>query len=217
MSEQNASETSMIGSATEGTEPSPANPEAAPDPTPPTEGASPSTEGVETEGQGSEGNEGAPEAPAPITLEDLSLPEGVELAEEEAGEFLSLLNEGPEDPKERAQAFLDLHLSLLSKAADAYAGQWETTQADWQRQVRELPEIGGDRLEQTLGQIAKVLDRYGDQEVREILNVTGAGNHPAVVRFMHKIAKDLNESPPVRGGSAEGQPRDRASRMYGNN
>jgi hypothetical protein len=216
MSEKNDSETSMIGSATPEENNTPPAPQAAPDPAPSSHTAEP--EGGE-QASVAEAEGTSPEPAPTATFDDLTLPEGLEIPEETGTQFLELINNDMK-PQERAQAFLDLHHSLvqqtMQQTAEAYAEQWEQTQADWQRQVQELPGIGGDNLDASLGQIAKVLDRYGDQEAREALNVTGAGNHPALVRLFHAIAKDLNEKPPVRGAPATGSPQDRASRMFGN-
>ena len=154
---------------------------------------------------------------APLALGDLKLPEGMRLMDgdkplPEAEEFLSLLN-GAKVPKESAEALLGLHEKFLQSAADQYLARWETTQNEWKKGVESMPEFGGAALPATLQSIAKVVDRYGDAEVREAFAVTGAGNHPAVVRFIAKIARDLNEAPPVRGTSSPSAA-DRAARMY---
>lgn len=169
------------------TAPPPPNPEAVPDPTP------------------------AP-APAPLTFADLTLPEGLSLAEgdEDGVQFLTLAQSLG---KENAQAMLDLHSKFLQRASEEYLARWETTQTEWQDAVRALPEFGGDALPATLANIAKVLDRYGDAEVREAFALTGAGNHPAIVRLMAKIARDLNEAPPVRGDNAPPSS-SRSARMF---
>ena len=194
--------------------PAPA-PHAAPDPAPvpAAEGTPPSSlVGSVEPGADAGGQEGQP--PASVTLDDLTIPEGIQFEGEIADQFLTLINEPPESRAEFANALLDAHQQILQQTADTYASQWQATQEDWQNQVRQLPEIGGPNLDQSLGQIAQVLDRYGDQEVRDAFALTGAGNHPAMVRFLHAIAKDLNEAPPVAGQPAVGTPRDRASRMY---
>ena len=154
----------------------------------------------------------APAGPDPFSLSDLTIPEGLTL-EEGAPEVVQFLELTKGLGKEGAQTFLDLHANFLQRASESYLARWETTQTEWQEQVRALPEFGGDALPATLANIAKVLDRYGDAEVREAFAVTGAGNHPAMVRMMAKIARDLNEAPPVRGDNAPPSS-SRASRMY---
>lgn len=161
-------------------------------------------------------------APAfePLTLDKLALPEGLSLMDgdkplPEATELLELLN-GAKVPAEAATKLLALHDKFLQKAADDYLAVWEKTQAEWRKGVETMPEFGGAALPETLTQIAKVVDRYGDAEVREAFAVTGAGNHPAIVRFIAKIARDMNEAPPTRG-SKTSSVADRAGRMYPSN
>lgn len=199
-------QTSLISSATTETTPPPANPEAIPDPAPST---------VESEGQ-APGAEGPPAAePAPLALADLSLPEGFEMPEDVGASFLELVNSPPATRAEFGNALIAMHTSLLESVAGQYAQQWESTQEQWRTEVQNLPEIGGKNLDKSLSEIAKVIDRYGDKDARDALAMTGAGNHPALVRLFHKIAKDLNEAPPVQGTAATDAPKDRASRMFG--
>lgn len=192
----------------------PANPHAAPDPA--TAAQAPAGDSA-VEPEGTEGGaEGPPpSAPEPLTLDALTLPEGFEMPEATGTEFLDLLNNPPESRAELANRMIGLHTSLLESVAGEYAQQWESTQEEWRTQVRALPEIGGQNLDKSLSEIAKVIDRYGDKDARDALALTGAGNHPALVRLFHKIAKDLNEAPPVTGGPPTGASRDRASRMFG--
>lgn len=163
--------------------------------------------------------------PPPLVVGDLSAPEGMLLYAlddkgqpdttkplPEVSEFLTLANTKGMTKEETGQ-LLALHTKFLQSAASEYLGRWEKTQADWQTAVRALPEYGGANLPATLTSIAKTLDRYGDAKVREAFAVTGAGNHPDIVRFMAKLSKDLNETPPVRGDQNRGLA-DRATRMY---
>lgn len=163
----------------------------------------------------------APEASVaefvPLTFDTLAVPKGLQIKEgdkllPEAEQLLGILNEA-KMPPEKASALLALHEQFLQKAADQYLAVWEKTQTEWRKGVETLPEFGGAALPETLSQIAKIVDRYGDAEVREAFVITGAGNHPAVVRFMAKIAKDMNEAPPTKG-THQTQTADRASRMY---
>lgn len=200
--------TSLISSATTEATPPPAAPEAIPDPTP----ASPA---VEAEGA-APGAEGPPEAaPAPLALADLTLPEGFEMPEEVGSQFLQLVNSPPQSKAEFGNSLIALHTSLLQSVAGKYAQQWESTQEEWKTTIQNLPEIGGKNLNQSLSEIAKVIDRYGDAEARQALALTGAGNHPALFKLFYKIAKDLNEAPPIQGAAATDAPKDRASRMFG--
>ena len=157
--------------------------------------------------------EPAPEAP-PLTAEQLTLPEGVAPDPEALASFVEFAN-GAQLAPEQAQAALDLYHAQVSALQTQIAEQWETTQKEWADAARALPEIGGPNLDRTLSEVASVIDRYGSQDLRTALDVTGAGNHPAVVQFLHRIASVINERPPVSGQPTSTTPKSRAERLYG--
>lgn len=181
--------------------------------TPPAEGAAltdPPVEGTPP----TPAPEPAPDAPEPLTLEALTLPEGFEPDEEQLGSFLELANENGLNA-ESASKMLALHNTFMEQVSQDLTAQWTATQDEWREQVRALPEIGGANLDRSLGEIAKLLDRHGSTEARDAFRATGAGNHPAIVQFLYNVAKDSNEQPPVSGTPAPTETKDRASRMFG--
>lgn len=56
----------------------------------------------------------------------------------------------------------------------------------WLKQVKADPELGGRRLKRTL-ENAQYAMRYGTAKFRKLLDETGYGNHPEVVRFCARI------------------------------
>lgn len=166
--------------------------------------------------------EPAAEAAAPaesLAWTDLELPaELASVPEEQQTLFLGLLN-NPElasDRKAFAREALTVHNQLLENAAAEMAREFESTQAAWQDQVRALPEFAGDRFEPAFGEIAKLVNRYGDKDFREAMNLTGVGNHPAMARFLLKIAKDVNEAKPISGSPPVSARSTHTQRLYGN-
>jgi hypothetical protein len=138
-------------------------------------------------------------APEPLAWEALKLPEGFTVDDTTRDSFLETMNDVKLSPAERAQKLLDLQTSLMEKNAAASTEAWTTQQTAWQDEVRADKEIGGEKLAPVLGEISKVVDKYGSAELREVMNATGAGNNIHVVRFLHNIAKDLGEGGPVSG------------------
>jgi hypothetical protein len=104
----------------------------------------------------------------------------------------------------------------MESVATEMQAEWDRTQETWQNEVRALPEFSGGQLEPALGEVAKLVQRYGGVEARKAFDLTGAGNHPAIVQFLFKIAKDINEQEPVSGTAAPDPIASRAERMYGN-
>jgi len=154
-----------------------------------------------------------PTAPEPLTMESIKLPEGFTVDEEISNNFLEVMNDAKLTPGERAQKLIDLQAGLMAKAAEANYKAWSDMQTQWQDEVRADPEIGGEKLAPALGEISKLVDTYGSPELRQALDLTGAGNNPHVIKFLHKIAKDLGEGGPVLG--APSQSKDSlADRLY---
>lgn len=170
------------------------------------------------EGEGGKGV-AAPEPVAPLTREDLALPEGFEDAVlETRGEgeaavsvtaldrALEIMNNGELTAKERTQQLVELQTGLAKRAAEAAEAAWTGMQNQWRQEAQALPEIGGDRLPQTLASIKKGLEVVGvDKTFYEAMALTGAGNHPAVIRALHALTKNLSEGKPVSGDPPKGQ------------
>lgn len=47
--------------------------------------------------------------------------------------------------------------------------------------------------------VAKIVDKYGSDDFKQVMTLTGAGNNIHVVNFLHNIAKELVEAAPVIG------------------
>mgnify|MGYP007100043158 CR=1 FL=1 len=153
----------------------------------------------------------------PIDASALKFPEGFEKNDAVLGQFLEITN-GAKLPVETVQKLADLQANLVKEASEAGSKLWTETQAKWQDEVRADAEIGGQKLEENLSHVAKLIDRVsGDQApaVREAFAMTGAGNHPALVKFMVKVAKELSEPAPVAGAPGNVS-RDTASLLYPN-
>lgn len=158
-------------------------------------------------------------APAEFKLEDIALPDGMTIPEALAPKLTEVAKEAGLSAAQ-ISALAPIHAQIVQEVAEANIKAYQKTNEDWVAEVKADPKIGGDKLDATLASIGKVLDQYGTPELRQALAYTGAGNHPEVVRFMAKIASQLNEGTPTRPGSptgADGKPTGRgAQAMYPN-
>ena len=167
-------------------------------------GQAPAASAPSTEGQP------AAEVPA-LDAASLTLPEGFDFPDELRGEFATVLGDEKLGPQERAQAILDLYAkqagtfteALTAKMADEAATAYAAMQESWRTELRALPQFAGAKLEPELGAIKQALVAQGaDEKFFEALNVTGAGNHPAIVSMLHKLTLPLREGGAVSGTSA---------------
>ena len=66
---------------------------------------------------------------------------------------------------------------------------WHDTQRAWQDEVKADPDIGGAKLPESLSFSARAIDALGGDALRQALNITGAGNNPAIVRAMVRMGR----------------------------
>lgn len=151
-----------------------------------------------------------PEAAAPAVPEsyELKMPDGVELDKAAADEFTAIAKELKLD-QATAQKFADVGAKMAQRQADNHAKLVES----WTEQVKTDKDIGGDKLAENLGIARKALDTFGTPELRDVLNATGFGNHPAVIKAFYKIGQAISEDRFVTGG-AKGPETDMAKRMF---
>lgn len=151
-----------------------------------------------------------PDAAAPAVPEsyELKMPDGVELDKAAADEFTAIAKELKLD-QATAQKFADVGAKMAQRQADNHAKLVES----WTEQVKTDKDIGGDKLAENLGIARKALDTFGTPELRDVLNATGFGNHPAVIKAFYKIGQAISEDRFVTGG-AKGPETDMAKRMF---
>lgn len=141
----------------------------------------------------------------PLTSEALKFPEEGFIVDEALRDgFLELVNNQEMSPADRAQGLVDLHLKAVQQASEKSSEGFAATQLQWREQAQADPEIGGDKLDGVLATVSKAINQFGSPELREAMDLTGAGNHPAVIKFLHKMAKHFEEGTPVSGGAASG-------------
>ncbi len=161
------------------------------------------------EGEDGKKPEKAEEKPA-FKVEDykLKLPEGIDADSPLISAFVEGAAAEGISP-EQAQKLAERVAPLIAQAGLKPYEAWKNLQEQWQAEVQNDPDIGGAKLESTVAGIAKVIDRFGGPDggvaARLALETTGAGNNPALIRFLANISKAVNESTPVKAGNPPGK------------
>ncbi len=151
---------------------------------------------------------------APLTVEDITLPEGFEVSNELRSEFVDFMNKGDLSPKERAQGLIDLQAKAVQSMTEAQTAAWTDMQTKWQDEVRSDPAYASDdKLQPALGRIGKLISEYGTPELPSVFDLTGSGNNIHVVKFLDNIAQKLTEGGPVSGAPPAVE-RSAASKMF---
>jgi hypothetical protein len=171
--------------------------------TPPTtpEAPAPAAPAVPPEGAAAPAA-GAPAAPAEITY-DLKFPEALAPGQELVSEFTKAFQAHKLAP-EAAQAIVDVLPKGLEAAQSVFQQTLERQHADqvkaWEDAVRADPTMGGAKLDATLAAAQSALGRFGDDDLRALLESTGFGSHPAVIRLFAKLNQEISEGKHVPGG-----------------
>ncbi len=183
-----------------------------------------------------------PAEPEPIKYEPFTLPDGIEPEADKIGKYAEVLGKH-RITQEVGQELLDMHTDSLRAYAD-YLGErtladqhaaFDNVRADWRKQVMGDSQIGGAGWETAKGVIARTRDLFmsgskpgtqeyskDSQEFNDFLRVTGAGDHPAFLKFLHNVGRRFDEpalppaniKPSPNNGAA---PRQRGLRNIYNN
>lgn len=145
---------------------------------------------------------------AEITYE-FKAPDGIELDKARVAEFTAIAKE-LKLPADAAQKVVDLAIQAEVKRAEAHA----TQVADWAAEVKADKVLGGDKLAESTAIAMKAID-LGPPELKDLLNSSGLGNHPAVFKWAHAVGKALSEDT-FKAGQPPTATGDMASRLYPN-
>lgn len=144
------------------------------------------------------------------------MPEGFTIDNDAMKTFLDVFNNSELTPTQRGQALIELQAGLSTKSEEARSQAWQEQRQAWVKSVSDDPELGGANLTNTLSSIGALMDRHGNDEIRAAFDQTGAGDHPAIVKFLHSLSKLLVEAKPTAlGNPAPTTQLSLADRIYG--
>ena len=164
-----------------------------------------------------------PPKPEPLVYEPPSVPDGVTLDTERLGQFDALVGTYQVPPEAR-QELVNLHTETMRAYAEHLSSEqhrvFRETRDGWVQAFENDPELGGNRRDTTLANALWARNALGGdeaqlQELREMLEFTGAGDHPAMIRLLNNAALLLRERgapppplPPKSNGGG-GRPEER--------
>ena len=183
-----------------------------------TEQSTEATTGTEQQAESVQDQQDSDESSAESETSESETPEGAP----DKYEFNSKVADAPEEldpevltafgevakeldlPQEAAQKVLDKVAPVIqAKQAKAV----EQARADWATESQSDEEFGGENLEANL-EIAKTsLKEFGTDALKSLLQESGLGNHPEVIRFMYRAGKAISEDGYVgnsQGANAKG-------------
>lgn len=143
-----------------------------------------------------------PAAPVVPDKYDLKLPEGSLLdanflaRQAETAKALGL-------SQELAQKQVELASNEVKAYHDAAVAKHQALVTEWMNQAKTDKEIGGDAFAQNAELSRRVVEKYSNPDFMKMLDQTGYGNHPELVRVFARIGRAIGEDtfiPPTAGG-----------------
>ena len=104
--------------------------------------------------------------------------------------------------QEHAQKELEVIASEVANYQTALLEQHKTKVGEWVQQAKADKEIGGAGFSANAEMSRRVVEKFATPEFVQMLNDSGYGNHPELVRVFARIGRAIGEDQP--GGSNPG-------------
>lgn len=167
------------------------------------------------EGDGDQGKAGDKQDAKPDVPEkyEFKLPDGVQMDDKGIEAYSEFAKEAGLS-QEAAQ-------SLISKLAPVMQSRMteavQQARESWGEASKTDKEFGGDKLQENLAVAQKAMKTFGSPELRELLNESGLGNHPEIIRVFVRAGKAISEDRFVPAGTkVPGGSKDLAKSLYPN-
>jgi hypothetical protein len=136
----------------------------------------------------------------PDEYQDFVAPEEIQLDTELIGEFKAKAKDMGLT-QDKAQEVVDLGVKLQQKWQATQMQAIEQARTQWVEQANSDKEFGGEKLTENLSVAKKALDTFGTPELKQLLNDSGLGNHPEIIRAFYRAGKSISEDRFVGGGN----------------
>lgn len=149
-----------------------------------------------------------PESGAPATYTDFTVPEGHTLDTATIESATPIFRELGLS-QDQAQRLVSFYSEQIGKINSENEGFMETMRTQWREELKADKDIGG-KLDQVRVDISRALDRLPPtvrDNFKAAMDMTGAGDHPALIKAVYEFSKLIGEGSHVsgKGPSAEGQ------------
>ncbi len=134
---------------------------------------------------------------------ELQLPEGVEPSDETVEGFKGVASELGLN-NEQAQKLVDYYAELAGQQQESLQARWREQLDQWVESVKSDEELGGRNYDQTMSLAGSAMDKFATPELRQMLDDTGVGSNPEMVRLMARIGKAIGEDSIVQPPGSSG-------------
>lgn len=144
-------------------------------------------------------------------------PEGAAFDDGVLGAFSDVAKE-LDLPQDKAQRVIDKVLPAMQARQTEQLGEFYADIGGppdtWAASSTSDKEFGGDKLQENLAVAKKARDAFGTPALTTLLNKTGLGNHPEIVRVFYRAGQAISEDRLVTGGQGGQSNTGDARRLY---
>jgi len=115
--------------------------------------------------------------------------------------------------QEAAQQVLDKMGPVI---ASRQSEQLEQARNQWAEDAKADKEFGGEKLQENLSYAKKAMETFATPELRALLNESGLGNHPEIIRVFVRAGKAISEDRLVTGAQGTTASASDPKRLYPN-
>lgn len=148
-----------------------------------------------------------PDVPETYDFNGIELPDGTSV--DDGASLVSDLGHELKLSNDQARTLLEKGLPKVHASIQAQRDKLVTM---WTNQIKSDPVLGGEHYKETSANLSRVMNKYGSKEAYAVLNQSGLGSNPAIVRMMNAIGKDLGEENKFVNSSVTAQ-NDKAARL----
>ena len=140
-----------------------------------------------------------PEKPVVPEQYEFKPPEGVEFDEATIGVYAEAAREAG-----LSQQAADIVLNKIAPhLAQQQAARLAEARNDWAQQSRADAEFGGEKLDENLAVAKKAVEALASPELKTLLEQSGLGNHPEIIRLFYRAGRSLSQDAFVGGRAAQ--------------
>lgn len=154
------------------------------------------TEGQKTGSEQKDESKGkAPESYEDFKFaDDQTLPEGL-------GDEIKSLAKDLNLSQEQAQKLAEFELKRTASDAESQKAHLEKLSSEWVTAAKTDKEFGGEKLTANLAVAKRGLDSFASPELKALLDASGFGNHPEVIRMFFKVGTQISADGTFVGGN----------------
>jgi len=147
----------------------------------------------------------------PLLYQQLVLPEGIAFDEGLLADFKQLAHQ-MKLTEEQVQQLVDFEAKNLQRQDRMAHEEKRSIIGKWAEQTKTA--YGAD-LEKEISYALRAADQFGGPDFRALLEETGLGNHPVIIRTLSGIGRAVSEDISMGGAPAAPQDKTFAEALYG--